>query len=80
MLIVYCAIPYAIKKRMYPLIAQPLLNFCYFIKKRKYLRLKEYRKRADRIAKETMEKFKGEYKISNKTFLYLVFHFGKISL
>ena len=69
------ALPYAIKKMMYPRIACPIIYLFYTLRKRRYLTNREDRCRADATSKELIEGYKIGYRIRFKTFCLLVLKF-----
>ena len=72
-----CAIPYAIKKMMYPIIFRPILYFGYKKRCKKHLgKIKGLKKRANQFVKETIRNYKIDYKIKAKTVIKMYKDFG----
>lgn len=80
LLINYVALPYAIKKMMYPQVAHPMIKLFYHMRKRKHLKKAKDRHKADVAVKEIRNSYKIGYKIRFKTFCSLVMKFGKTAL
>ena len=80
LLINYVALPYAIKKMMYPQVAHPMIKLFYHMRKRKHLKKAKDRHKADEVVKEVINSYKLEYRIRFKTFGKLVWCFRKTIL
>ncbi len=77
LLINECAVMYAVKKMMYPVIFSPILNLAYQKRCAKYLiRIPNGKKRADEIVKETIQQYNIEKRIKIKTVLQMYKNFG----
>ena len=72
-----CAVPYAIKKMMYPRLCLPILWLAYRVRIRKHLRhYSGAAKKCHQVAKETTHNYKINYRIRWKTLLQLQKDFG----
>lgn len=73
LLIRECAIPFAIRKMMYPVVAWPLLKMAYNKRCKKYLiNIPNGRILADKMVNDTLLHYSIDWKISLRTLLYLV--------
>ncbi|MBE7036487.1 MAG: glycosyltransferase family 2 protein [Ruminococcaceae bacterium] len=75
-LIMAFANPYAIKKMLYPKVFMPILFLCYTLRKAKYIKSKECRKKADALCKEITKEYPIEQKIKFMTVMKQVKEFG----
>lgn len=72
-----CAVPYAIKKMMYPIIFHPVLYLAYKKRCNKYLsKIKGLKKQANKLVKKTIVEHKIKHKIKVKTVIKLYKEFG----
>ena len=72
-----CAVPYAIKKMMYPRLSMPVLWLAYRARVFKYLRKHpDAAKRCGQIVKETMRNYPIHYRIKLKTLVQMKKDFG----
>lgn len=77
LLINECAIPYAIKKMVYPRLFAPVLYLGYISRKRKYLsKVPEGKELSDSLVKKTLEAYRLNEKIKIRTALKLIKEFG----
>lgn len=72
-----CAVPYAIKKMMYPGVFQPLVFLAYTARVHKYLgKYPQAAKKCRQLVGETMEKYKLDQRIKVKTVVKMCKDFG----
>lgn len=75
-LIKECAIPYAIKRMMYPRMAFPLLFAAYKRRCAIYLKETEHRKQADKVVQDTMLNYRIGYRLKVKSIIQMYKDFG----
>lgn len=72
-----CAIPYAIKKMMFPFVFFPLLWLAYSFRKKKYIsQIQGANEKCSIYVKDIIEKYPIDYKISFVTVIRLIKDFG----
>lgn len=71
------ALPYAIKKMMYPLIFRPILYLGYKARCKKYFASnKELKKKANKMVKDTVKNYRIKYKMKVKSVIKMYREFG----
>jgi len=76
LLIKGCAIPYAIKRMMYPKITLPVLFIAYQRRCAKYLKHTAQKKQANRVVQETISNYAIEYRVKMKSIIQMYRDFG----